>query len=465
MMLYFLRILASSCLLLILVTSVSFANQDNVALGSDGTVYRTVVGPQGDFFNQETRPDSPVMVLEVTRPDGAREHLLVPSTDDASGDVESRAALIFDETSQTLFLVWEVRLSGIHPVLNLISFDGTNWGSPQMISRDPFALKGVPRLAITRDDFELPDRQTEGGIRVVQRTIIHALWWEDGTSTEILYKPIILLDGSFVGSDAAPFHMNILSPSVEGNAPSGGGMDQSLIHSPTIAVGKEHRSLVIGFVDSQTDEVLTSEITILPGEVSRLADTARAHIVDASTNFPSWNQLADLARAHIVDANARLNRENLLVLADKLQAFLRSRPGMPPADPVIFADLARAHIVDASVTLFGPEDMRLYENSEYSVQELNSEFQEPDGSTALLSHHLVFQTLSRRPAPTVGGEVTEVFLSSSGKDITIVWEGEDSLTYIESRQGSWGPVHTLPLSEGLSREQGYAILKQRSRNR
>jgi hypothetical protein len=463
------RVSLSLSLLLLWGASTATATQSNPALGQEGVVYRTVAGPQEELFpgvefQNVAQATTAVLALDIVATEGTVDRLLVPGTDDLVGDIEQPASLLFDEGSGTLYLVWEIRRNGIHPLLNLVSFDGSQWGEPVTISTSAFALKGTPQLAITRDDFELPDSSNTAGIRVVQRAILHVVWWEDQAGgSAVLYAPVVLVDGDYGGQETPIFRMDT-TQWVASEAPP--GLADSLVQHPTITVGREHRSIVIGFGNQQVGEFVSTEVTVLPGEISRLGDIIRGHIIDAAFTGQDIEAWADIIRGHIIDANARMNPGNISILADIIRGhIIDARSQFEGNDPITVAGLIRGHIIDASVTLFGPEDMRLYAGAGHVVEEVSSEFVDAVGNTLELSHHLVFQNVSRRPGPPVEGIVTQVYLSSDGRDATVTWEEEGYLAYIESQGDGWAPIHRLPLSETLTREQGYKILEERTRTR
>ena len=72
--------------------------------------------------------------------------MLIPGTLDTAS--ESSASLLYEDDSRTVFLVWESRINGIHPVLKLAGFDGSELVDADLGRRQPVRAED---LAPVRD--------------------------------------------------------------------------------------------------------------------------------------------------------------------------------------------------------------------------------------------------------------------------------------------------------------------------
>src|SRR6476469_939342 len=168
----------SSILILILLAgalaSPAFAQDGTSALGTAGEVYQAKAGAYKDLFpkGHDTAPGNTVLAIDLIQPGTAPQRMLVPYTTGA--DIETSPAVLFEDNSNTLFLLWASKINSINSVLMLASFDGKAWGPPIQIIGNPFSSKTSPQLAITRDSFQVTD--PSGNTSTRSRTIIHLVW-------------------------------------------------------------------------------------------------------------------------------------------------------------------------------------------------------------------------------------------------------------------------------------------------
>jgi len=168
------------------------------ALGSDGTVYQVRTGLYGDLFptGRATDRANAVVALDVTKPGAPVQRILAP--DSIGSEVESSPSVVFEDDSQTVFLLWESAIN-IHPVLELAGFDGRSWLRAITVTGNPFAVKSSPQFMITRDSYDLDDGS--GNTTTRHRTILHLIWQEQGAVNQLqtFYTPIIINDGEYIG--------------------------------------------------------------------------------------------------------------------------------------------------------------------------------------------------------------------------------------------------------------------------
>ncbi|MCB1056791.1 MAG: hypothetical protein KDD11_14915 [Acidobacteria bacterium] len=456
--------LAFSAGLALLLSMAPTARAQELALGSDGELFSVLAGPYGELFGDgAVAADSPVLALDVSRPGEATERLLVPGTDDAFGDIEGSSALVYEDSSGTLFLVWESRRNVIHPLLNLISFDGTQWAEPLVIMSNVFALKGSPRLAITHDTYTVQEDESVGAaVEALHRAVLHLVWWEEGSAgTEVLYTPIVLDNGSYDEAPPVIFRLNDFVSQAGGSAPA---MTEAFVRHPVLFPGLEHRSVMVGFTDALTGQFLTVEITVLPGELGLIADGVRETIDDSGYDFDpeGLTSFADLVRGNIIDIGRTLNQRNVSFMADDVRGNIIDigrnwTHGLTP-----FADTIRGNIIDIGSNLFGGEFARLYDSDSYFISEIST----PDASAPQThSHFLSLRVVSQRPLMDTDQAPAAIFLSESGEQVLVAWEGDGRLLYRESTSAGWSDLRSLELGDRLDAESGYQILQERTRTR
>lgn len=432
-----------------------------LALGSAGELYSVVAGPYGELFPQSggADPATPVLALDVTHPGQATERLLVPGTADAYGDVEGGSSLVYEDTSETLFLVWESRRNVIHPMLNLISFDGTEWSEPLVIMSNFFALKGSPKLAITHDSYTA---EQEGEPQSLHRAVLHLSWWEEGIEeTEVLYAPIVLDNGSYPAAEPPIFRLNDFQLEEPGPPVA---LAEDFARRPTLHAGLEHRSVVLGFADASSGRYLTLEVTVLPAELGLLADGIHQQVVDSGFDFDldELESFAGTVRGNIIDIGRNLNQRNLTFLADDIRGNIIDIGREWNGGLVPFSDAIRGNIIDIGSNLFGGEVARLYNSHGFIVVEVVT----PDAAPPQArSHFLSLRLVTDRALPDLEHPASAIFVSESGEHVLIAWEAEGEVRYVESEADGWSAERALALGEGLDSEGAYGILESRTRTR
>jgi hypothetical protein len=426
-------------------------------LGSEGELYSVRTGIYKDLFpgsNQggnETDAGNAVLALEVNRPGKAAERLLVPDT--AGPEVESVPFVLFEESSKSIVLVWRSEVKAFHETLNLSSYQDGKWSAKIEVTVNPFAAKTAPQVAITGDEYTA--RNAEGNPETVKRTILHLIWWEEG---KILYAPLTLLNGVYTGShplfDVTAFDTQAPGPA----AAAAVEIASELLRSPRIQSGRNDHSVVISFVNPRNGLLTSVETTVLPGELSVLADGARAHIIESGAKHSGdLKRVADEARAHIIESGVKFHPKVLSLLADE----------------------ARAHIIESGVR-FGSDFKGLAQSVGSQLVETGSiileNAQTVDASEAPQAPHILdmdsgfeallqMRILSGRPAPETGPVPTTIYASEDGQRVLVAWESGDEVLYREWREDSWSSVMGLHLTSSLTRERVEQILEQRVRHR
>ncbi|MBV8200997.1 MAG: hypothetical protein JOZ15_10290, partial [Acidobacteria bacterium] len=149
------------------------ADHLGTALGADGELYAVTAGLCGTLFSAAGSPCDPrwpVLALDTTLPGSPSQRQLVQGTADTS--LKSSPALIYEDGSKTLFVVWVSTDQSVSSVIKLASYDGSKWSPAITIISNPYATKTPPQLAITRDTHQAAD-PVSGAPVTHHRTVLH----------------------------------------------------------------------------------------------------------------------------------------------------------------------------------------------------------------------------------------------------------------------------------------------------
>lgn len=436
------------------------ASQGVATLGSEGEIYIVRAGSYGELFANSSRYDrkTPVLALDIVRPDAPVERLLVPDTENDA--VESMPSLLFEETTGTAFLVWESRIN-YHPILMLSGYDGKTWSKPIVIVSNPFADKTSPDVAITHDTYE--ETGQDGKPALHHRTILHVIWSEESGAglRETFYTPVIFEDGVFVGLHGV---VNLNQVGALAMSTSASTVPAGLVTSPRIESGRDGSTVVAAFASEVSQQLVSLEIDVLPTQLARLADDARAYIIDlgAKSSAPGRDikAIAADARAYIIDLGARrgFQPEVARSIGDLVRDHIAGGEAPEPGkgDFKVIADKARAYIIDLGAKLSG-RGLRTASSSAPSNVEFDG------GSEEGASHFIQFRLAARLPLPETGTEQVEMFLSETGQDLIVSWTEGNRLRYRQSQGDAWSEIREFRLGGGLDLAQAYQILSRKVR--
>lgn len=437
----------------------AFAQQEGAALGSGGELYIVKSGMYGQLFQgvpKEVRL-YPVLALEIVRPGGFIERLLVKGSE--GPESERSPELVYEEASNTVYLSWESQPNKIHAVLMLAGFDGRNWTEPIQVSGNPFIPKVSPHLLTTRDSYQ---ETVDGSLVTRYRTILHLLWGEetDATGHETLYSPIILQNGEFIGTN--PIY---LLASFDPRSEPATSLETSLdlIRQPVIQQGLDGRTVVAAFASPLTRRMVTVEVDVLPQQLGNLADIARVHIIDmgAKLKLPAQRKdLADSARAFVLANGVAFHPEIAESLANRVQAEILAGG---ENDLRRIGDQARVHIIDMGAQLSG-RGLRRFAGASLPKKIVGvSAIAAAEDDTS--AHLLQFRVASSRPVPSVGAGAIRTFVSENGEDVLVAWPEKDRVLYRASQGDGWSEILEVRLSDQIDLKEAYEVLERRVRNR
>jgi hypothetical protein len=434
------------------------------ALGADGEIYQVTAGPCATLFPGGHTCDASmsVLALDTVAPGSPAKRQLVPGTADT--DLKSTPALIYEDGSRTLFVVW-VATHLATSTIELASYDGRQWSAPITIIGNPYSPKSPPQLAVTRDTHQEAD--AAGNLTARHRTVLHLVWAEDSQSGhyQAFYAPVIFEEGTWIGSVPQPALLNAFDLAEQApQAPGGGPFTSPLVHSPVLQGGRDTSTVLAGFASDISGMLTTVEIDVLPEELRMLADSGSAAVLANSQYFP--NQLDTLAakvKTVILGSGNLYQPEALQAIATETQNQVTAG-----AQDVPHLDKARAIIVDIG-RRFSMRGLRITLPGPIAPPKI-AEVVTPKQP----SHFLQFRVTATRACPPVAPDGLQLFLSRTGADALVAWtaagagtggagsQSSTVLVYSSSQpDGSWSAIHQLQLSDSLNLQQAYQVLAQR----
>lgn len=435
------------------------------ALGSKGELFVVQAGKYVDLFpdGQATDAKNIVLALDVTDPAGATQRLLVPGTENA--DVEQLPFLLYEESSATLFMVWQTQVSLIHPILNLGSYHAGQWGDVIPVLGDPFAKKSAPQLGVTRESYVV--KADDGTSTTVNRTVLHLVWAEDNASgtQDTFYTPIVLDDGNYLGSNPI-YRLNDFDASPA--AKVAGDVPKALLVAPRLEAGPNDQTVIVTFADASSKRLVSIVVGALPRQLSVLADHSRAQIIDVGYKlYPGHlQQLADAASADILATGTSFYPEFVKTMADRVRSLILNAPKPSPGGLKNLADVSRAQIIDVGVKL-GRGGLVNQSGASTSLQTTIEEVHsQPDDPTPSGETHLFqFQVVASRPVPQIGDGTVLLYAAQDGQKTVVSWQadGSNQVQYREVIPAGWSGVRTLQVTNQLTQDKVQALLEHRVR--
>jgi hypothetical protein len=436
------------------------ADHLGTALGASGQLYTVTAGFYGTLFpgSHAYTASTPVLALDTTLSGAAPQRQLVPST--AGGDVESSPALIYEDSSKTLFVVWVDTNDSANSVIELSSYDGSQWSPVIAIISNIYAAKTPPQLAVTRDTHQEVD-PASGNPVTRHRTVLHVVWSEDSRSGQYqaYYAPVVFEEGAWIGTVPTPTHLNVFDAMDQagqaGPGTAAGPLSTPLALTPTVQGGRDTSTAVAGFASNVSGMLTAVEIDVLPEELRMLADTCSAAILaNGAQYFP--NQLASLAS----QVQTVIQNNGSAFQPEALQAISAAAQGQIMAGSSDLSGLSaktRAVIVDIGAR-FGKRGLRIEPLAGTPLQIV--EIPAPNGP----SHFLQFRVAASRPWPAVGANGLQLFQSRTASDALAAWTNANnssvSYTYTQPDR-TWSGVNQLQISTTMSLQQAYQVLEQR----
>ncbi len=441
------------------------ADHLDTALGADGQLYVVRAGPYGALFPASNTydPSTPVLALDTTLPTAPLQRQLVQGSPD--GTVASSPALIYEDASKTLYVVWLSSSNSGGSVIELESYTanpGGQWSPAITIIGNPSASKTPPQLAVTRDTHQETD-PVSGNPVTHNRTVLHIVWSEAAANglNQAYYAPVIFEDGAWIGVVPAPTHLNTFDAlDQSGRTAPGAGpgpFSSPLTYTPAVQPGRDTSTVATGFASGASGMITAVEVDVLPEELRILADTSAAAVLaNGAQYFPGQlSALATQVQAVIMSNGGAFQPEALQAISSAAQAQVMAGS----TDLTTMADKVRGSIVDTGAK-FARRGLRVGGAGQIA----------PPQVVAILvpnapSHYLQFRITSSRPLPAgVGATDLQLFLSRSGVDALAAWADPNGGTVFYTNtqpDGTWSSVKQLQLTSTLTLQQAYQVLEQR----
>lgn len=440
------------------------ASTRDAVLGADGDLYTVTAGTYGQLFpgGKDAATASSVLALDIVKADGARTRLLVKGTE--GEDADESPFLLYEESSRTLFLVWETRLGGVFPILMLTGYDGS-WMAPFPIIDYPFSIKTSPQLAVTHDNYQ---EESAAGSVTHHWTVLHLVWGQEAdTSGEVdtYYAPLYFEDGALIGRSPSYRLNGFVDADAAGLADSGSPLAG---HIARIQRGRDDRTVMVAFSGEGNRRLSTLEIGALPPQLGRIADGARAHIIDLGTRFFPNNipSLAGAARSDVLRLGTSFDPEVLKTLADQVELYVVAKAAVPGATLKLIADGARAHIIDLGAKLSGRGLRTAQSDSAASrIVEVKGSALGAGSDDDVPSQLLQFCEVSSRALPDAARTEVRLFFSETGERVILAWASGNRVLYRESLGSGWRDLLEIRLSDTLDEARAFEILEQRVHNR
>ncbi len=186
------------------------AAASSAILTKSGTLYEVFPATYGtvDLSTTGTDASLPVLALRTTPSGGLPTLQAIPGTVDP--DVEGSESLDFDEDTQTLFIVYTKQQSLLTTARISVMRDG-GWVDRPLLPTAGFTLATNPKILITRQKY-LDPSAADPSIWVAKwRSILSAVWWEEGSVQQAKYSALFIEDGVLNLDSVTSYSLNDLA--------------------------------------------------------------------------------------------------------------------------------------------------------------------------------------------------------------------------------------------------------------
>jgi hypothetical protein len=421
------------------------------ALGKDGAVYTV-------------RPSqvagSRVLALEVARPDGSGATIVVPGTEGPWP--ETAPSIVYQERSDTFFLLWHGYVGPINPALHIASYRDGVWSAVTQLLAGPWTEKSAPQLIATHDVAS--EVGGDGAKKTRETTVLHVVWAEETIGGYVTYyAPIVLVDGEYIGH-----HQLHRLDDFDRDAPAAVEFEiaTAVQQAPLLRSGRDGRSVSVLFANATTRRLLSLEIDVLPRPLISLAEGARGHII-------IWGVKNDLTKKAALAASVgqwvRANGEELLPeivdnIAATLSAKILAETGTGPDDLIRLADQARGHII-----IWGSRGRdRGLVRAASALEVAFTDLQALDPEAPRTAASLRFSLATSRLGFRTNGDAARLFLSPDATRAGVAWfDSANPVTvrYRLSQGNGWSEPQELPLTKGFTLERALTVIEQRVNRR
>jgi hypothetical protein len=227
-----------------------------------------------------------------------------------------------------------------------------------------------------------------------------------------------------------------------------------------VVAAADQKSVLVALMDDGTDQLATLRVDVLPVELSAVADEL-SRFFDDDANDPCSGDitaLAERARAHLVVIGTRFSAYARSYMADAMREWLLSsrNPECSTGGRARLAERARAHLV-----VIGRRALR---EVILNATEERSFLLTFDAARA--GHHNDL-TISVQGSvvspPALGAGAARIHIGGAGRSALVSWRAQGQLFYQEHDGVSWLPRHSLALTDTFTLEQAYELLDGKAR--
>jgi len=184
------------------------ADAASAVLSANGTLYEVLSTSYGKVVTGASPTDAglPVLAVRTTAPGGAPTVEIVGGTVDRLDKLG--ASLEFDETTQTLFVVY-TRLQGFFADVHIAMLRSGAWTDGRFLPNAGLYVSMNPQLLVTRQTYT--DTDQNGLPFTASRTVLSIVWWEETNASQARYAAVFIEDGSLNLDDVTAWNLNELN--------------------------------------------------------------------------------------------------------------------------------------------------------------------------------------------------------------------------------------------------------------
>ncbi len=228
----------------------------DVLLTNDGTLYTVESVSRDDVPTLKTVSQR---VLMMTVQNGTTTSTsAVPAT--LNGGFNGYPSLAYDPQSKTLFLFWQTALNGfLTSDLFVCSYQNGAWGVPTALDSVSWAVRENLHIALTRKTAVV------GADTSLSEITVHAVWWQQDSSTEWARYAMLTMDGGNVSSIQIKDVSDFLA---QQDTPADNPVNSEILRHPVILESIAHDSVDVVYGDTRSGHM--HRVTIKPIANGRL---------------------------------------------------------------------------------------------------------------------------------------------------------------------------------------------------
>jgi hypothetical protein len=163
------------------------AIEEQSLLTASGTVIEVRKGRAVDLGIASADPDAIVVDWFARRQDGSTAGGIIPGTE--SRNAKDHLQVAYDEHAIALVVLWQESFS-IHRSLQLAVYRNGAWTTSPLLPGEAFSSPRNPRMLLSHP--EQSEESESGDVTVKTRSVLHVLWWEEGSEPRARYAPAFL---------------------------------------------------------------------------------------------------------------------------------------------------------------------------------------------------------------------------------------------------------------------------------